>query len=127
MDLTQEVLTPEELAGADPRALNFLLQSHAYQNFFVPLLVGIISRWHRELANPKLTRHWEKPDDYLRGGIRVAEMILNAPNEILSAQARRAREEDEANEVARHYDGRAQGGPQPPSDGPISPTAPIGA
>lgn len=124
---TNEVFTQEELAAADPRDLVFLLGSKAYNDFFIPLLMGLQQRAMTSLADPSVRRRDSKPDDYLRGYIAACRAILNAPGEILHEQEQRNREEAEHDSVSKRYEEIAHGGRGPYGEerAAISPTDPI--
>lgn len=123
----KELLTPEDLAGADARDLVFLLGSKAWNDFFIPLLIGLSTRALSELADPSKKRRDEKPDDYLRGYIRAVRAIMSAPGEILAAQEQRTKEDAEHDSVALRYAEIAHGGRSPYGEerAAISPTDPI--
>lgn len=124
---TNEVFTPEELAAADARDLVFLLGAKAYNDFFVPLLMGLQHRALTELSDPSAKRRDAKPDDYLRGYIAACRAILNAPGEILFQQEQRNRENAEHDSVSQRYEEIAHGGRGPYGEerAAISPTDPI--
>lgn len=124
---TNEVFTKDELAAADPRDLIFLLGSKAYNDFFIPLLMGLQQRALTELADPTAKRRDTKPDDYLRGYIAACRAIMNAPGEILHEQEQRNREEEMQDSVSKRYEEIAHGGRGPYGEerAAISPTDPI--
>lgn len=125
--MDQDVFTKDDLAGSDPRDLVFLLGSKAWNDFFVPLLLGLQAKALSDLADPSRKRRDEKPDDYLRGYIRAVRAILNAPGEILYEQERRNIENDEHDSVAQRYAEIAHGGRGPYGEerAAISPSDPI--
>lgn len=124
---TEEIFTPDELAAADARDLVFLLGSKAWNDFFIPLMMGLQHRALTELADPSKKRRDEKPDDYLRGYIRAVRAIMNAPGEILYQQEQRNRENATNDSVAQRYAEIAHGGRSPYGEerAAISPTDPI--
>jgi len=125
-----EPFTAEDAAAADARQIRELLDSRGYQNFLEPLILATIRVWSKQLADPSIKRHWDRPDDYLRGGIRVLEALLKMPHDIIEQQERAARLHDEAETVEQHYeriarDGRGLPGTDPYGNEGISPTDPI--
>lgn len=124
---TEEVLTPDELAAADARDLTYLLGSKAYNDFFVPLLMGLMQRSISQLVDPSLPRKERYTDDYLRGFIAAARAILNAPQAILAGQEQRNREEAVKDQVTQRYEEIAHGGRGPYGEdhAGVSPTDPI--
>jgi hypothetical protein len=125
-----EPFTAEDAAGADARQISELLASRGYQNFYEPLMIATIRVWSKQLADPSAKRKWAKPDDYLRGGIKVLEALLAMPHDIIAQQTAAARLNDEAETVEQHYDriardGRGLPGESPYGDEGISPTDPI--
>jgi hypothetical protein len=121
------VFSAEDLSGADPRDLVFLLTSKAYNDFFIPLLLGLMQKSLEDLANPSEERRAKRPDDYLRGYYAAARAILNAPHHIMHEQEQRNREEAETESVSKRYEEIAHGGHGPFGEDrmEISPEDPI--
>ena len=122
---TSEVF--EDLAAADARDMIHLLGSRAWSNFLAPLLIGTMNSWLLQLADPGQKRHWDKPDDYLRGGIAACRAILNAPTTIIAAQEKRNEDEGRETKETERYEDLAHGGrgPYGEDQAGISPTDPI--
>jgi len=116
----KDVLAAEEYSAGKAADVEFLLQSRAYQDYYAPMLQNMMQRFLTELADPALARHWKANDDYLRGGIAVARMLLNAPYAMLEDyRQERENEAEETREQAR-LERIAQEGHGPMgSDGPI--------
>lgn len=117
----------EDLAGADARDMVHLLGSRAWSNFLEPLLIGTMNAWLFQLADPEKKRHWDKPDDYLRGGIAACRAILNAPAAIIAAQEKRNEDDNREGKDEERYSDIAHGGRGPYGEDQVglSPTDPI--
>lgn len=122
---TREIFTAEELAGHDPRNISFLLASKAYNEFWIPLLTGLMQKSLAQLADPTLPR--KVSSNYLRGYIAACRAILNAPIDILESQNRKNREDDSEVTASQQYEeiARTGRGPFGPSQIAVSPTDPI--
>jgi len=119
----------EDASEVDARVIRDLTVHPGWVNFLQPFLVGCILRMTQDLRDPSRDRAWKRPDNYLRGGIQVAEALLRLPQDILDARDRNANESDKSSgeetyeqhvarvsREARDYVGEGEG---------ISPTDPI--
>lgn len=98
-------LTHEQLG-----ALAFLVNSQAYVEVYRPFLIGMLRGFHADLADPSQQRRWNKPDDYLRGGILVVQALLNFPEQTLD-EARQAEEAtNRERSVEQQYQDRVDAG-----------------
>lgn len=120
----------ESAQNIDIRDLRGLVSSRGWQEFVEPFLFGAIARWQLELADPSLQRRWKRPDNYLRGGIKVCQALLRMPYDMIAEQDRRNREEkrdaeDEHREQGYERVGTFGHGPMGEDAQGISPSDPI--
>jgi hypothetical protein len=94
-----EPFTIDDAQDVDGRMLRDFLAHPAYVTFYQPFIVGCILRLTRDLKDPSRERAWKRPDNYLRGGIKVLEELLALPEAILNARALQAQQSDETGGV----------------------------
>lgn len=94
--------------------LAFIVNSPAYLTFYRPFLVGMLRSFYNDLGDPTGQRKWEKPDDYLRGGIAVVKALLNFPEQVLAEEREQAEREAAGRTPEEQYEKRAETGPVGP-------------
>jgi hypothetical protein len=99
--------------------LEYILRSPAYTEYYEPLLKALERDLTLDIIDPGGQRKFNKPDDYLRGGILIIKALLEGPELALKDYHERRLDEQKALAAETKYADRAAAGSIGPM--PIAP------
>jgi hypothetical protein len=105
--------SPFDLTNLDQAKLDhlaYILASPAWMDFFKPYIEATIRGLEAQLVDPAGHRKWERPDDFIRGGVITLRGLLAFPEYIQQEAREHEVAESKVKTEEAHYEERATTG-----------------